>query len=221
MHSRYALPLACLGALTWATAHTPAFSQTSPHSANSTDAAHERSQRQSDNVYRWIKLHAESTRKPESVKPRTKPENGAVVTRKPDTRDAAGTAQPTQVTSEEAPTPSDVVAANPAPDIAATPTPPAALASEASAAVAEVEPDLKPISQPQPDIPRDLRAGIANGRVMLSFTVQPDGSVTEPSVVRASNRRLGKPALEAVSQWRFEPIRIARAAQVEIEFNLD
>lgn len=219
VRSRYALPLACLGALVWATAYTPAFSQTSAPSANGTDAAQERSQRQSDSVYRWIKLHAEPARKPEPAKPRAKPEGSAAVTRKPDTRDTANS--PAQAMDEtttasgntRADTPADTQAS-----AAAQLPASAASATAAPATVVEVEEDLKPIAQPQPEIPREMRAGIANGRVILSFTVQPDGTVTQAEVVRTTNRRLGKSALDAVSQWRFEPIRVAQTAQVEIEF---
>jgi protein TonB len=221
VRSRYALPLACLGALVWATAYTPAFSQTSAPSANGTDAAQERSQRQSDSVYRWIKLHAEPARKPEPVKPRAKPEGSAAVTRKPDTRDASGTAAQAmdETTSASGNTRTDTATDTQASAAAQLPAS-AASAAAAPTPVAEVEEELKPIAQPQPEIPREMRGGIANGRVILSFTVQPDGTVREAEVVRTTNRRLGKSALDAVSQWRFEPIRVAQTAQVEIEFGL-
>lgn len=231
VHSRYALPLACLGALAWATAYTPAFSQTTTPSANSTDAAQERSQRQSDSVYRWIRLHAEPARKPEVPKPRGRPEGNAAAPRKPDARPTNTTTEPQQAAAEAAAqsSPQDTEVATDSqaavvPAMQSASAPPAtsndAPAAVASAPVVEVEIDLKPLFQPQPEIPRDMRASIANGRVVLGFTVQPDGTVIEASILRTTNRRLGKPALDAVSQWRFEPIRVARTAQVEIEFNL-
>ena len=55
--------------------------------------------------------------------------------------------------------------------------------------------------------------------MVVSFTVQPDGTVAEPSVVSYTNRKLGKPAMDAVSKWVFEPVRSARTVQVEIAFN--
>lgn len=224
VHSRYALPLACLGALAWATAYTPAFSQTNTPSANGTDAAQERSQRQSDSVYRWIKLHAEPARKPEAPKPRARPGGNATAAPKPDVSPASVAVESQQATDDTAAKPSTAdteTATNNQPVAAPTvQSAPAAPVAVASAPVVEVEMDLKPLFQPQPEIPRDMRASIANGRVILGFTVQPDGTVTEASILRTTNRRLGKPALDAVSQWRFEPIRVARTAQVEIEFNL-
>lgn len=79
---------------------------------------------------------------------------------------------------------------------------------------------LRPLSQPEPRVSRALGDEVSHGKVILSFTVQPDGSVVDAAVVKSSHRRLNRPALEAVSQWRFEPIRTARATQVEIEFNI-
>jgi protein TonB len=185
----------------------------------STDAAQDRSQKQSDSVYRWIKMHSEPIRKPEAApKPRPKVEAAPVATRKPE----AAPASP----SEPAPTvepPIDVPSATavPAPPPEAASAPASVAAAPAAPAVVEAEDgDLRPIRQPQPEIPRELRTSVVTGRVMLSFTVQTDGSVAEATVVRTTNRRLAKPALDAVSQWRFEPIRTARAVQVEIEFNL-
>ena len=95
-----------------------------------------------------------------------------------------------------------------------------ALAPAPVAPVPEVETALKAIEQPQPEFPRDLRNTITQGKVLLAFTVQPDGSVSAASVLSATNRKLSKPALEAVTRWRFEPIRMARATQVEIAFDL-
>jgi protein TonB len=85
----------------------------------------------------------------------------------------------------------------------------------------EPDADLKIISQAQPEFPRELRTAISHGKVNVSFTVQPDGTVAEPTVVSYSNRKLGKPATDAVAKWVFEPVRVARTVQVEIEFNAE
>lgn len=222
VHSRHALPLACLGALVWATAYTPAFAQSTASPASASEAsAQERSQRQSDSVYRWIKLHAEPLRKPDPAKPRVKPDATATVVRKPDSRateaetaahtpDAPGGEERPAITSaqaeallQEAPTAAGRAAAAPAPTQAE-----------------ELEVVLKAIAQPQPEFPRELRSSVSHGKVTLAFTVQTDGTVTSPSVVSSTNRRLSRPALDAIALWRFEPIRVAQSAQVEIEFNL-
>jgi TonB family protein len=59
-----------------------------------------------------------------------------------------------------------------------------------------------------------------SGKATIALTVQPDGRVSETSVVTASHRRFGKPAADAVAQWRFAPIKTARTVRVEIAFNM-
>jgi TonB family protein len=62
---------------------------------------------------------------------------------------------------------------------------------------------------------------LRKGEVQVRFVVLPDGSVSEPSVVSSSNARLNASAMEAISHWRFAPIRKAQAGIVEMAFNLD
>lgn len=217
-HSRHALPLACLGALVWATAYTPVYAQsTSPTTGATEVSAQERSQRQADSVYRWIKLHAEPPRKADTARIRPKQESPGVTSRKPEARPAelvplqnvpeeTASAQ-AETILQESPTGAGVATSAEAASPTAPETP-----------VTDVEITLKAIAQPQPEFPRELRNTVTNGKVMLTFTVQPDGSVSEPLVLNTTHRKLSKPALDAVSQWRFEPIRMARVAQVEIEF---
>lgn len=224
VHSRHALPLACLGVLAWAAAHTPLYAQVPSAAATAAEAsAQERAQRQSDSVYRWIKLHAEPSRKAEPVKPRPKPDAPAAVARKPDRTvepEVAPTA-PDAIASTEQPAPSSAPAEamrQEAPTLASLPA--RAVEAPAPAPVEAVEVALKAIAQPQPEFPRELRSTVSQGRVTLAFTVQTDGTVSVPSVVSSTNRRLNRPALDAIARWRFEPIRVAQSAQVEIEFNL-
>ena len=81
------------------------------------------------------------------------------------------------------------------------------------------EEELQLVEQVQPQFPRGLQGAADGGKVTVAFTVQPNGSVTDTSVVTASNRRFGKPARDAVAQWRFAPIKAPRAVQVEISFS--
>lgn len=94
-----------------------------------------------------------------------------------------------QQAARPAPTPQ----APPAP--APTPTPVAAPAQ------------LRPLSTPAPRYPADaLRAG-TSGEVMVEFTVDVDGSVSNARVVRADPpRTFDREALAAVRRWRFEPV---------------
>lgn len=196
----------------------------SPTSPAATEAAAERSQRQSDNVYRWIKLHAEPARKPDPVRSRAKPETVAAPA--PRAAASAVTAAPARAAVAE------VAAAPAAPESAAASVPaapavdPGAVAREATpepvvaAPEPEVDEELQVLQQTQPDIPRELRNVLSTAKVTLAFTVQPSGSVSDVSVVSSSHRRLNRPAQEAVAQWKFAPIRTARAVRVDLEFDL-
>lgn len=200
-----------------------------------TDAAAERSQRQSENVYRWIKLLAEPTRKAEPAKAeppraRAKSEPAAAAAPAPASVAPSRTVAPAPATAAApvVPAPAPSVAASAPAQTAAEPTPPAqeAIAAVPQAPTAQPEPEpepeeeLKVLEQPQPNIPRDLRSQQAIGKVSLAFTVQPDGSVSDVSVLSSSHRRLNRPAQDAVAQWKFAPIKTARPVKVELEFDL-
>jgi len=113
---------------------------------------------------------------------------------------------------------------------APTPAPTAPLAAAARAAEPppkpaeeEVDEPLKLLAKVEPTIPRQLTQGgnFRSGFAQVQFTVAPDGSVQQASVIKASHSRLGTAAVEAVKQWRFAPIRKAREAAIEVAFKGD
>jgi protein TonB len=57
----------------------------------------------------------------------------------------------------------------------------------------------------EPKYPDSLRAAKKNGLVVLQVTVDQQGSVLNPVVVRHSEPEFEAAALEAVRQWRYEP----------------
>lgn len=217
-----ALFLVCLG-FAW-----PVHAQQAPSPAKAAadSAALERSQRQSDNVYRWIKYFADQPKKPDANKPRAKTDSPAPApasARKPElkgpaaeTEAASAAATPTQA----APAASATAEVQQPPSVNALPV----AASVAVPAVAEpevaveTEQPLVPVAVVEPTIPRELRNESINTKVRLSFTVQPDGTVATPSVISGNNRRLNKSAINAIAQWRFEPIRNERSTQIEFQF---
>ncbi len=185
----------------------------------STEKAQERSQQQSDSVYRWIKYFADQ---PSKVRPKT---DGPQQVKKPVTKPAAETAQ-TAPAADSPATPAAVQTATelqqPAPLPLAQPA-----AKELAVAkptipepevVVEATKPLRPVYVVEPTIPRELRDESINTSVRLSFTVLPDGTTATPEVIAGTNRRLNKSALQAIAQWRFEPIQTARATQIEFEF---
>lgn len=221
------LYLACCAALGCAIFSVIAHAQLPPLPPAKTASgptAMERSQRQSDNVYRFIKQFADTPRKPEGGPARPKVDAVVAPTpvRRPDTPNTATpAATPTaqvdatpgaaaSASTHTAP-PAPAAAATSAPVLAATPEPPA------PAPVEDDEEKLQLVEQVQPVFPRNAPD---RGKVTVGFTVQPNGSVSEATVVTTSHRLFGKPAREAVAQWRFAPIKVARTVQIEIAFDL-
>lgn len=105
--------------------------------------------------------------------------------------------------------------AAPQPDQQQTAAAPAAPAPAPAAAPIT----LRPISTPAPSYPPEaLRAGEA-GEVVVEFTVNPDGSVSNARVVRASPpRTFDRAALSAVRRWRFQPVAEATTTRRTIGF---
>jgi TonB family protein len=212
-------------ALTWcvasflAAALLPAWAQT----AASTDKAQERSQQQSDNVYRWIKYFADQPKKAEPSKPRPKADTPQLA-KKPETKAPAD--PPQAATTTAADTAAAPSAAPPAAEAtlqaqqqpAPQTIPAAAPAAPQATVVAEAIQPLRPVVVVEPTIPREMRDESINTTVRLSFTVQPDGTIATPEVITGNNRRLNRSALQAIAQWRFEPIQTARLTQIDFDF---
>lgn len=207
------LALALCSASLMAAALLPVRAQTPAN----TDKAQERSQQQSDNVYRWIKYFADQPKRVDPNKVRPKAETPQLV-KKPEVKATAEQTQSAPVTdSPAAPVAAQPVAdaqQPPAPQVVAT----AAPVTPEPEVVAEIAQPLRPVNVVEPTIPRELRNEVIKAKVLLNFTVQQDGRVTDPTVVAGSNRRLNRTAMEAIAQWRFEPIQTARLTQIEFEF---
>lgn len=209
----------------------------------------ERAQKAADAVFHWIKLHADKgAPKPQPApapapapkKPAPAPTPVAAAPR-PAPAPAAAVSTPAP-----APAPAPVAVAAPDPAVSAvamaqpepdpapvalaaavpTPTPAASLPAAAqaveppaeTAAEEESEEPLRLLSKVDPAMPRQMQR---NGYAQVQFTVAPDGSVQQASIVKTSHARLGNAAVEAVRQWRFAPLRKAREAAVEIAFKTE
>lgn len=78
------------------------------------------------------------------------------------------------------------------------------------------------VERVEPKFPTQaIREGITTGSVTVKFTVQPDGSVTDPVVTDAKPRRgiFDEAALRAVRSWKFKPIPAPRDTSVIVDFN--
>jgi len=203
----------------------------------------ERAKRDGDKVFHWILIHGDKPRKlvatvaPKEDKPppavaRVKPAARAPSSHADDAAVETGSASAApavaapQASLASAPAP----APEPTPDPATTRATSANLASAAltaptapaAAAAAPVEDDspdaLTPLSQAEPKFPISLVRALRTGQVRVKFTVQPDGSVADPTVIGTSSVRLNPSALAAVAQWRFAPVRKAQQGVVELGF---
>lgn len=61
------------------------------------------------------------------------------------------------------------------------------------------------IARANPDYSYVLRHDGVEGRVVVSFTVTSSGDVADAAVVSSTQKRLEKPALEAIRKWKFAP----------------
>lgn len=86
------------------------------------------------------------------------------------------------------------------------------------------EPDDSPlalIKADEPEFPIAVMRRLRKGTVQVRFDVMPDGTVSNAAVVNTTHRSLNEAALEAVTGWRFQPVRAARTAVVDLGFDLD
>lgn len=71
---------------------------------------------------------------------------------------------------------------------------------------------LTPMVRIAPIYPPEAQVQNVTGTVRTCFTVNPDGSVSSPHVVRASSpqarRMLGQAALQTILQWKFFPQKV-------------
>jgi TonB family protein len=83
----------------------------------------------------------------------------------------------------------------------------------------------RPIYAPEPEFSETARASGYQGTCVLSLVVGADGKPRDISVVRKLGMHLDEKAIEAVSNWTFEPARkdgkpIAVKINVEVSFSL-
>jgi TonB family protein len=198
----------------------------------------DRAKRDADKVFQWIRIQADKPRKAAAAAPAEKPSPApaAKVAAKPApkvTDNAAAEPVREQVAArtavESAPAKSNAstsqepahaaaaMAAAPQTNVAAAPVVPPAN----SQPIVEEDETLTPVVRTEPDFPGNLMRQLRKGLVQVSFTVQPDGSVTQAHAVSSTHPRLVQSAVATVAQWRFQPLHHSQQAVVELGFNLD
>ncbi len=89
----------------------------------------------------------------------------------------------------------------------------------------QVDVPPKPRSQPRPNYPGELKRKRIEGEVLLLITVEADGHVKDPVVLKATEVRFAKAASDGVLKWRFKPgllggTKVPCRVQVPIVFEL-
>ena len=82
--------------------------------------------------------------------------------------------------------------------------------------------DIVLVERVEPKFPAQaIREGIEQGSVTVKFTVETDGSVSNPTVTDAKPRRgiFDDAALRAVVRWKFKPIAEPKDTTVTVDFN--
>jgi len=103
----------------------------------------------------------------------------------------------------------------------------AAGSQETAAAAPEQQPvlavgDIVLVERTEPKFPTQaIREGIEQGSVTVKFTVETDGSVSNPVVTDAKPRRgvFDDAALRAVAKWKFKPISAPKDTTVTVDFS--
>lgn len=118
------------------------------------------------------------------------------------------------------PAPVASVEPTPAPTPEAAPPEPAPLIS-ASPARAPALAVLALADYVEPVLPARIKSRLrTNGEVILDFTVNADGTVSDAAVRSSSDKALGPIALDAVRQWRYQPIAAAQPHSVQLVFRI-
>lgn len=112
-----------------------------------------------------------------------------------------------------------VVAAVKAPEPAPEVTPPTPIAAVPKAVA--VRSALFLIKKDPPVLSGSLAREPPVGVVRVALNVNPDGSTRDLKIVDSSNRRLNRVVLAAVAEWRYQPIDVMQATEVEVVFTVD
>lgn len=95
-----------------------------------------------------------------------------------------------------------------------------------SAGDAGAEGDIIPIVRIEPQFPREALLKGINGWVEVEFTIEPDGSVSNPKVIDSQPPRIfDRNALRAIYKWKFKPRivdgkPVARRAKQRMDFTV-
>ncbi|MBA4136303.1 MAG: energy transducer TonB [Opitutus sp.] len=81
------------------------------------------------------------------------------------------------------------------------------------------------VAQPAPQFPQNLPSHVTEGHVLVTFIVDADGVVRDPSVLSSSDRDFERSAVTGVMRWKFRPgmkggRKVATRMEVPIKFEI-
>jgi TonB family protein len=107
------------------------------------------------------------------------------------------------------------------------PPPPALLSTVAVSSTGLAADETRPeaIHRENPEMTAEARAANYDGRCVLRITIDTDGNVQDPEVIKSAEYGMEKASLEAVKKWKFRPATkagkpIAVKAQIEMSFRM-
>ncbi len=128
-------------------------------------------------------------------------------------------AAPSVAPAVEAPAiaPAGTLAASAPPELTQPVPTPAVDAAAAAKPAAELA--LQLLDKTDPTLTADLiDARLADASVTVAFTVGTKGEVIAPQIVASTDRRLNRPVLRAVAEWRYAPVNEPRPHSVKFSF---
>lgn len=191
----------------------PALAQSppaTPAAAGSDAAPSEAARRAALSPYRFILLNANA---PARTKPAPEPKKAAPVEQAAAQPRAAPLPAPLPPVAKSQPVP----APQPAPEPVAAFKPKPAEPPP----VAAVRREIIPIKTDEPHLPAALLREKPSGVVKVAFEVLPDGSTGAVKVVHSTNRALNRASVQAVSEWKFEPVDEVLSVETELAFHYE
>jgi protein TonB len=99
----------------------------------------------------------------------------------------------------------------------------ACLLAAGPAALAQTKEPPVPVRTVAPDYPEELRREGISGLVTVKCTIDEQGNVVDPTVMKSSNPAFEKPALAALLKWKFKPAKqdgtpVATKISIPIKF---
>ncbi|MDB5856444.1 MAG: hypothetical protein JWQ76_133 [Ramlibacter sp.] len=176
-----------------------------PAPASPGGAPSEAVQRQANSPYRFILQNANApTRKPA-------PAPAPVEAKKPRAAEQAAIARPAPAMVAPEPAAAPVVAPEPVAAIEAKPEPVPAV----------VRRDVIPVRTDDPRLPAALLRERPSGVVRVQFELNPDGSTGNVKVVSSTNRSLNRASVDAVSNWKFQPVDEVLSIETELAYKYE